>query len=180
MKFHKTNFSDLIIIEPTIFNDERGCFFEAYNKVLFQSNGIQPEFVQDNISLSHKNVLRGLHFQNAPFAQGKIVSVIKGSVLDVVVDIRKASLTFGKHYSIELSDKNNLIFYVPAGFAHGFISLEDNTIFTYKCTNNYNKASEGGIIWNDSTLNIDWRTNAPLLSPKDLFLPPFIQLNSLF
>lgn len=180
MKFQKTEFADLLLIEPTVFNDERGCFFESYNKLTFQSNGVQAEFVQDNLSVSHKNVLRGLHFQSPPFAQGKLVSVVKGSVLDVVVDIRKASLTYGKSYSVELTAANNIMLYVPPGFAHGFISLEDNTVFTYKCTNNYNKASEGGILWNDPILNIDWKCNSSILSEKDLLLPPFTDLKSQF
>jgi dTDP-4-dehydrorhamnose 3,5-epimerase len=124
--------------------------------------------VQDNQSLSQKGVLRGLHFQNPPFAQGKLVRVIKGSVLDVAVDIRKDSPTYGEHFSVELSEENKTILWIPPGFAHGFVTLEDDTIFIYKCTAVYNKESEGSLIWNDEDLNIDWRVVNPLVSDKDI------------
>lgn len=180
MVFTKTAFSELILIEPAVFKDERGVFFESYNKCSFEKNKLYLTFMQDNVSISKKNVLRGLHFQNAPYAQGKLVSVLKGAVLDVVVDIRKSSVTFGMHYSVELTGDNKKMMYVPPGFAHGFVSLEDETIFSYKCTNVYDKVSEGGLIWNDPKLNIDWKTEHPLLSEKDLLLPTLANLKSLF
>ena len=142
MEVIKTTLEGLLVINPKIFRDERGHFFESWSKESFAKNGLHLDFVQDNQSLSSKGVLRGLHFQNPPFAQGKLVRVIKGSVLDVVVDIRKESSTYGQHFSIELNEENKTNFWIPAGFAHGFITLEDETIFTYKCTGVYNSASE--------------------------------------
>ncbi len=180
MNFSKTDFSGLILISPNVFNDDRGCFFESFNALEFEANGILETFVQDNVSKSKKNVVRGLHFQNPPYAQGKLVSVLQGSVLDVVVDIRKFSDTYGQTFTVELSESNRQMLYVPVGFAHGFVALEDNTVFSYKCTNNYNKASESGILWNDPTLNIDWHVENPIVSGKDLILPLFADLNSLF
>jgi dTDP-4-dehydrorhamnose 3,5-epimerase len=167
MQIKETNIDGLYIIQPKVFEDPRGYFFESYNKKAFSENGIDADFVQDNQSLSQKGVLRGLHFQNPPHAQGKLVSVTKGAVLDVAVDLRKGSVTYGKHFSIELNEQNKTMFWVPAGFAHGFLTLEDNTIFSYKCTNFYNKESEGCILWNDETLNIDWGPSYPQLSEKD-------------
>jgi dTDP-4-dehydrorhamnose 3,5-epimerase len=163
----------LIVVQPDVFYDPRGYFFESYNKEKFQQIGIADEFVQDNQSLSAKGILRGLHFQNPPFAQGKLLSVIKGSVLDVAVDIRKGSPTFGKYFSVILSGENKTMFWVPAGFAHGFLSLEDDTIFSYKCTQTYNKESEGSIRWNDPDINIDWGITQPLVSEKDRNAPLF-------
>ena len=125
------------------------------------------KFVQDNESKSSKGVLRGLHFQNPPYSQGKLIRVIKGEVLDVAVDLRKNSPTYGQHYKIILSEENKPMFYIPEGFAHGFLTLKDDTVFSYKCTNFYNKQSEGGIMWNDSVLNIDWNIKNPLISQKD-------------
>src|SRR5690242_9825374 len=139
MKFTPLPLDGLILIEPALYQDSRGYFFESYNQKLFEQNGIKLPFVQDNQSLSKKNVIRGLHFQEAPFEQGKLVSVIKGRVLDVAVDIRKSSSTFGKHVSVELSGENKKILWIPPGFAHGFSVLEDDTIFSYKCTNFYSK-----------------------------------------
>lgn len=167
MKIVEEPIPDLKIIQPRIFEDPRGYFFESYNKSAFKDIGIEVEFVQDNQSLSQKGVLRGLHFQNNPYAQGKLVRVIKGSVLDVAVDIRTGSPTYGKHCAMELNETNKLMMYIPPGFAHGFATLEDNTIFSYKCTNLYNKDAEGGIMWNDPDLNIDWRVENPVLSEKD-------------
>ncbi|MCC7332420.1 MAG: dTDP-4-dehydrorhamnose 3,5-epimerase [Flavobacteriales bacterium] len=167
MLFERNEFEGLCIINPIIFNDARGCFYETYNKIIFQKNGINTEFVQDNQSLSKKNVLRGLHFQKNPHSQGKLVRVIQGSVLDVVVDIRKSSETFGKHFKIKLSSENNTMLYIPEGFAHGFLALEDNTIFSYKCTNFYNKESECSILWSDKSLSIDWGIENPILTDKD-------------
>jgi dTDP-4-dehydrorhamnose 3,5-epimerase len=136
--------------------------------------------VQDNQSLSQKGVLRGLHFQNPPFAQGKLVRVIKGTALDVAVDIRKDSPTYGEHFAVELSEENKTAFWIPTGFAHGFVSLEDDTIFIYKCTGVYNKESEGALIWNDSDIAIDWRVKNPLVSDKDLVAGSFKDFESKF
>lgn len=180
MEIEKVDIEGLLIIRPTVFEDDRGYFFEAFNAAKFKDAGLETNFVQDNLSKSTKNVLRGLHFQNPPFAQGKLVSVIRGAVLDVAVDIRKNSPTYGQHYSIVLSEKNKTQFYVPPGFAHGFKTLEDDTIFSYKCTEGYNKESEGSIKWNDNELNIDWDTVSPIVSEKDQVAPSFKELDSQF
>jgi dTDP-4-dehydrorhamnose 3,5-epimerase len=164
------------VITPKIFKDKRGCFFESFNKKAFKkTTNIDTDFVQDNQSQSIKNVLRGLHYQNKEHAQTKLVSVVKGKVLDVCVDIRKDSLTFGKHFSIILDGFSHQQLYIPQGFAHGFLVLEENTIFSYKCDNYYNKTSEKGIIYNDKTLNINWNFSKEkvILSQKDLLLPTF-------
>ena len=168
MNITKTDIQGLIIIEPQIFKDSRGCFFEIWNAKKFKQLGISEDFVQDNQSVSSKGVLRGLHFQNPPYAQAKLVRVIKGSVLDVAVDLRKNSPTYGKHVSVILSEQNNKSFFIPKGFAHGFLSLEDNTVFNYKCSDYYNKESEGSLLWNDEDLKIDWQIDNPLVSEKDL------------
>jgi dTDP-4-dehydrorhamnose 3,5-epimerase len=180
MEVIRTEIPDLLIIQPKIFEDPRGYFYESYNKKAFSEKGINAGFVQDNQSLSQKGVLRGLHFQNPPYAQGKLVSVMKGAVLDIAVDIRKNSPFYGKYVSIELSEKNKTIFWIPEGFAHGFITLENDTIFTYKCTNFYNKNSEGCIKWDDANINIDWRLKDPLLSEKDKLGIPFTEFISQF
>ena len=168
MNITKTDIKGLIIIEPQIFKDSRGAFFESWNTKKFKQLGINEDFVQDNQSVSSKGVLRGLHFQNPPYAQAKLVRVIKGSVLDVAVDLRKNSPTYGKHVSVILSEQNNKSFFIPKGFAHGFLSLEDNTVFNYKCSDYYNKESEGSLLWNDEDLKIDWQIDNPLVSEKDL------------
>lgn len=170
MIFEKLPIEGLLLITPKVFIDSRGYFYESYNKELFLKNGINFEFRQDNQSLSFKNALRGLHFQNPPYEQGKLVRVITGSVKDVVVDIRKNSPTYGKHFSVILSSKENKMLWIPPGFAHGFVTLEDNTIFSYKCTNVYHKESESGIIFNDKILNINWEVKNPVISDKDLEL----------
>ena len=180
MKITKTNIDGLIIVEPQIFKDDRGSFFESWNVKKFQEIGIKDHFVQDNQSSSSKGVLRGLHFQNPPYAQAKLVRVIKGSVLDVAVDLRSNSPTYGKHYSIVLSDKNLKSFYIPKGFAHGFIALEDNTIFSYKCSEFHNKDSEVSIAWDDSDLSIDWQISNPIISPKDSNTQSFKAFKSKF
>ncbi len=180
MEFTKGAIEGLVIIKPKIYDDERGYFFESYNKDSFKEAGIDVKFAQDNQSESMKNVLRGLHFQNPPFEQGKLVRVIKGAVLDVAVDIRKASPSYGKWNSIILSEENNLMYWIPPGFAHGFVSLEDNTLFSYKCTNVYNKESEGSIIWNDPDLNIEWNVENPLLADKDVHVSSFKDFVSQF
>tara|TARA_B110000003_G_C16565474_1_gene502222 strand:+ start:352 stop:894 length:543 start_codon:yes stop_codon:yes gene_type:complete len=180
MEIIKTDIQGLLIIKPKVFKDERGCFFESWNETLFSRFGLDLNFVQDNQSISNKGVLRGLHFQNPPYAQGKLVRVVKGSVLDVVVDIRSESLTYGHYFSVKLSDKNRTIFWIPEGFAHGFISLEDDTVFTYKCTSVYNKESEGSLLWNDKDLDIDWTNSDPLVSSKDLLAESFKNFESKF
>ena len=180
MEIIKTPIKGLLVIKPRIFGDDRGYFFESWSKQSFAEVGLNLDFVQDNQSLSCKGVLRGLHFQNPPYAQGKLVRVIKGAVLDVSVDIRKDSPTYGQHFSIELSEEDKTIFWIPPGFAHGFVALEDNTIFTYKCTGVYNKESEGALLWNDIDLNIDWGIDNPLVSDKDLGAGSFSTFESKF
>ncbi len=180
MEVIKTSIPDLLIIKPEVFEDQRGYFFESYNRQKFVNAGITYTFVQDNESKSQKGVLRGLHFQNPPYAQGKLVRVMKGAVLDVAVDIRKSSPAYGKWTSVELSEHNKTMVWIPPGFAHGFVTLEDNTVFFYKCTNFYNKSSEGGIRWNDPDLNIDWKIEKPVLSGKDQEAPLFKDFKSNF
>ena len=167
MEVRDTFIEGLKVIVPDVFHDNRGYFFESYNEKRFFEAGLTMKFVQDNESKSSKGVLRGLHFQNPPYSQGKLIRVIKGEVLDVAVDLRKNSPTYGQHYKIILSEENKPMFYIPEGFAHGFLTLKDDTVFSYKCTNFYNKQSEGGIMWNDSVLNIDWNIKNPLISQKD-------------
>lgn len=166
MEFRQTSIAGLIEVFPRVFNDDRGYFFESYQYEAFKQNGIPEVFVQDNQSFSTKGVLRGLHLQHAPHAQGKLVRVISGTVLDVAVDVRVGSPTFGKHETFLLSSEKQNMVYVPPGFAHGFVTLED-AVFSYKCTNLYDKASESGIIWNDAELNIDWGIANPNVSEKD-------------
>jgi dTDP-4-dehydrorhamnose 3,5-epimerase len=175
MEIITTAIEGLLIIKPRLFNDDRGYFYESYNKSKFTEAGIGVDFVQDNQSFSQRGAVRGLHGQANPFAQGKLVRVINGSVIDVAVDIRKGSPTYGQHVSVELNADNKLQFWIPAGFLHGFSTLEDNTIFTYKVNNYYDKASEIGVLWNDPTLNINWGIipGEALLSPKDEVLPKF-------
>jgi dTDP-4-dehydrorhamnose 3,5-epimerase len=168
MKLIKTSINGLILIQPDVFPDPRGYFFESFQKEKFHAFGINAEFVQDNESMSGKGVLRGLHFQKPPYAQGKLVRVVRGSVLDVAVDLRNESKTYGKWESSVLSAANKLMMWIPEGFAHGFLVLEDDTIFQYKCTNYYNKESECGIIWNDPDLKIEWGKDNPIVSDKDL------------
>lgn len=170
-KFKKieTGIEGLYIIEPTVFGDERGFFIESYNKNDFIELGIIDEFVQDNHSKSKKGVLRGLHFQTK-FSQGKLVRVIKGAVYDVAVDLRKDSSTFGKWFGLELSAKNKRMFFIPKEFAHGFLTLEDETEFTYKCTDFYHPEYDSGIMWNDKDINIDWNLEKYNLSEEDILL----------
>ena len=178
MKTLKTPIEGLLVFIPNVFSDERGSFFESWSKKYFKE--IKFEFVQDNQSSSKKGVLRGLHFQNPPYEQGKLVRVIKGAVIDVAVDIRKGSVTYGKHFSIKLSEKNKKIFWIPPGFAHGFLSIVDDTVFSYKCTNIYNKQSEGSLLWNDTDLDIDWGITKPLVSAKDMCANHFKDFESKF
>lgn len=168
MEVVETKLKGVLVLKPKIFEDARGHFFESYNKTLFENVGLNLNFVQDNQSLSQKGVLRGLHFQNPPHAQGKLVRVITGAVFDVAVDIRKGSPTYGHWFGQELNDKNKWMMYIPEGFAHGFATLENNTIFAYKCTNYYNKPSEDCLLWNDPDIGISWGLSDPLLSEKDL------------
>ncbi len=168
MVLTKCKINGLFIIEPKVFEDSRGVFFETFNEKKFKEEiGIEFNFVQDNESISKKNVLRGLHFQLPPFSQGKLVRVVSGRALDVAVDIRKTSPTFGQHQLVELSAENKKQFWIPPGFAHGFVALEENTIFNYKCTNYYSPVSERTIQWNDPLLNIDWEVSQPIISEKD-------------
>ena len=167
MEIIKSEIPDVLIIKPDVFQDERGYFFESFNEEKFRSYGIDARFMQDNESKSQKGVLRGLHFQKSPNAQGKLVRVMKGAVLDVAVDLRRESPYFGKWVSIVLSESNKWMYWIPEGFAHGFLTLEDNTVFFYKCTQLYHKESEGSIRWNDPDLNIDWGNDIPILSEKD-------------
>lgn len=180
MKIIKTALNGICILQADVFSDERGYFLESYHKEKLKNLGIGAEFYQDNFSLSAKNVLRGLHFQNPPFDQGKLIKVISGSVLDVVVDIRKSSATYGKNFTIQLNAEDHLMMWIPPGFAHGFVSLAENTLFYYKCTKPYNKDSEAGIIYNDPALNINWGVNQPVLSEKDKILPNFSDATILF
>jgi dTDP-4-dehydrorhamnose 3,5-epimerase len=174
MQIKETKIKGLLEIEPTVFGDSRGWFFESFRESWLEKLNIEGRFLQDNESLSNKGVLRGLHFQVPPFAQGKLVRVITGSVLDVAVDIRKDSETFGQHVSVILSGDNKKQFWIPPGFAHGFLVLEDRTIFSYRCTSYYNKEAEKAIRWNDPDLNIDWGELNPILSEKD-FHAPFLK-----
>jgi dTDP-4-dehydrorhamnose 3,5-epimerase len=181
MNITETNLVGLLLIEPKVFKDSRGYFLESYNSETFKNSGIDVNFVQDNQSFSCKGTLRGLHFQNTPYAQVKLVRVITGSIIDVAVDIRKGSKTYGKYYSAELSGENKKMLYIPDGFAHGFLTLEDNTIVQYKCSNVYNKESEGGIMWNDPDININWGLiDEPIISDKDKNNISFKDLNSKF
>ncbi len=175
MKITETSIKGLIIIEPQVFKDGRGYFFESYSKAKFAASGINIDFLQDNQSLSQKGTIRGLHAQSAPHAQTKLVRVIRGSVLDVAIDVRKDSPTYGKYEAIELSGNNQLQLLIPEGFLHGFATLEDDTIFTYKVNNYYSKECEVGVIWNDPVLAINWgiAEQDALISPKDVVLPEF-------
>ncbi|MGL5459939.1 MAG: dTDP-4-dehydrorhamnose 3,5-epimerase [Cetobacterium sp.] len=165
----ETGVKDLIVIEPTIFGDNRGFFMESYSKKDFSKIGMDVEFVQDNHSKSKKGVLRGLHFQTQ-HVQGKLVRVTAGSVLDVAVDLRKESPTFGKHYLVELSADNKKMFYIPPGFAHGFLTLEDNTEFQYKCTDYYAPEFDSGVLWSDSDIGIEWNFEKYGLSEEEILL----------
>ena len=176
MKFKKieTNIKDLFVIEPQIFEDSRGFFMESYNYNDFKEIGIDNIFVQENHSKSLKGVLRGLHFQKGEYSQAKLIRALKGVVLDIAVDLRKDSETFGKYIAVELNEKNKKMLFIPKGFAHGFLSLENDTEIFYKCDNFYNPKSESGIIWNDRDLNIDWNfekynidENELIISEKD-------------
>ena len=180
MQIIETPLAGLLLIEPRVFGDDRGYFFESYNRDVLANQGITGDFVQDNESLSDRGVLRGLHFQVPPKDQGKLVRVQRGKVWDVAVDIRRGSPTYGKHYGAELSGENKRMLWIPPGFAHGFATLEDGTVFLYKCTDSYSPEHEGSILWDDATLAIDWKIDRPILSAKDQEGPAFTDFNSPF
>jgi len=182
MNVIKTPIEGLLIIEPKIWPDDRGYFYESYNKQRFTDAGIAVEFVQDNQSSSQKGTLRGLHGQANPYAQGKLVRVLKGKVWDVAVDIRKGSPTYGQHFGMELTGDSHQQLWIPAGFLHGFLTLEDDTIFVYKITNFYNKESEIGVMWNDPDLALPWPIEGIdiLLSSKDMVHPTFAEFKTPF
>ncbi|WP_462317283.1 dTDP-4-dehydrorhamnose 3,5-epimerase [Marinilabilia sp.] len=175
MQILQTKIPGLLIIEPDVFSDQRGYFFESYNQEKFKKEGIEANFVQDNVSSSVRGVIRGLHYQLAPYSQAKLIQVLKGKVLDVAVDLRHGSPTFGEHLSIELSDENHRQFFVPRGFAHGFSVLSEEVLFSYKCDNLYKKEAERGISFNDPYLKIDWQIppDEAIISGKDQALPSF-------
>ncbi len=180
MEFTTIDIEGPLVIQPKVFGDHRGYFFESYSDRDFAKAGINPNFVQDNQSLSNKGVLRGLHFQKPPFEQGKLVRVITGAVQDVIVDIRKNSPTYGNSFSIELTEENKTMLWIPPGFAHGFCTLEDNTIFSYKCTELYHPEVEDGLFYMDDAFDISWRLDNVQLSEKDKHYPPFTSFNSPF
>lgn len=180
MKFEKLNIEGLILVTPDVYADERGYFFESFNKEKFIEGGINLNFVQDNISKSVRGTVRGLHYQTGESAQGKLCSVVAGSVLDVAVDIRFGSPTFGKYYSVELNDESKQQLWIPPGFAHGFSVLSDSATFSYKCTSLYNKASERAILFSDPQLNIDWKIKNPVVSEKDLQAKLFAEIEKDF
>ncbi|PWD98696.1 dTDP-4-dehydrorhamnose 3,5-epimerase [Marinilabilia rubra] len=173
MQILQTKIPGLVIIEPDVFADQRGYFFESFNEDKYKKQGIISKFVQDNVSSSVRGVIRGLHYQLAPFSQAKLIQVLKGKVLDVAVDLRQGSPSFGEHISIELSDENHRQFFVPRGFAHGFSVLSDEVLFSYKCDNLYSKEAERGINFNDPFLGIDWQISPheAIISGKDQALP---------
>ncbi len=169
--FEKLDLEGVILVTPKIFKDSRGFFLETYKASDFYIGGIQESFIQDNRSFSSKNVLRGIHFQRHPRPQGKLVSCLNGSIFDVAVDLREDSPTFKQWVGVELSEDNKQMLYIPPGFGHGFATLSEFAEISYKCTNEYNYSLDGGIIWNDPDLNVDWKIENPLLSDKDLKLP---------
>jgi len=180
MEILRTPLEGLLIIKPDVFEDSRGYFFESFNHSKFYDFGLDLKFLQDNESKSKKGVLRGLHFQAPPYDQGKLVRVMQGSVLDVAVDIRKNSPTYGIWDSIVLSGQNKWMYWIPSGFAHGFVTMEDDTIFFYKCTNIYNKPSEGNLLWCDADLNIKWGIKYPIISERDKIAPKFSDFKTPF
>ena len=179
MIIETTSLKDLLLLTPQVYNDDRGYFMESYNKMRI-GKMIKNDFVQDNESLSRKNVLRGLHLQLPPHAQAKLIRVIKGSILDVAVDLRKNSGTFGQHFKHVLSGENKKQLYIPEGFAHGFLTLEDDTLINYKCSNYYHADSESSILWNDPDLKIDWGIQNPILAEKDRLAEKFITFENPF
>ena len=181
MTISRNNISDSFIISPQVYEDERGIFFESFNQREFEDElGYAVNFVQDNHSVSNKGVLRGLHFQTGKHAQAKLVRVVRGEVIDIILDIRKDSPSFGEHFKVRLSEQNNKMLFIPKGVAHGFLALEEKTIFLYKCDAYYNKEAESGIIYNDPQWNIDWEfpSDKIVLSRKDSELPAYNELSS--
>lgn len=170
MKKIETGIKELVLFEPRVFEDSRGFFMESYNYNTFKEFGIDNIFVQDNISKSSRAVLRGLHFQKDEYAQAKLVYVLRGAVLDATLDLREGSETFGKYVAVELNEKNKRILFIPRGFAHGFLTLENDTEFVYKCDNFYNPKSEVGLIWNDVDLNIDWNLEKYNIKEEELII----------
>lgn len=168
MKIIAEELDGLLLIQPTVFEDQRGYFYESYHAQALKDMGITDQFVQDNQSLSNKGVLRGLHFQHPPSAQGKLVRVVKGAVYDVAVDLRKGTPTYGQHFGVNLNEINKSLFWIPPGFAHGFCTLEDHTIFSYKCTDYYAPTLGQGIQWDDAQLGINWPIKNPILSENDI------------
>lgn len=182
MPFRTTDIQGLLLFEPAVYKDERGYFFESYNEQTFQKQGLDIRFVQDNQSFSYYGVIRGLHYQLEPYAQTKLVRALQGTVLDVAVDIRKGSPTYGKHMTVELSAENRLQLLIPRGFAHGFSVLSETAQLSYKCDGLYSKESEGGIRYDDPQLNIDWQIPAgkAIVSAKDIGLPSFAECRNTF
>jgi dTDP-4-dehydrorhamnose 3,5-epimerase len=180
MKFNRTELEGVIIIEPDVFSDDRGFFFESYSKIKYSKDLLEQNFVQDNISKSVKGTIRGLHYQVGEFAQGKLCQVIQGKVYDVAVDIRFGSPTFGKYVGVELSGENHKQLWIPPGFAHGFSVLSDEVIFMYKCTNYYSKKDERAILYNDIDLGINWKVEIQIVSPKDLLAKKFKEIEKDF
>lgn len=182
MNIIRTEIEGLVIVEPRIFRDDRGYFYESFSQREFEENVCRTTFVQDNQSMSSYGVVRGLHFQKPPYCQSKLVRCIKGAVLDVAVDIRKGSPTFGKYVAVELTEDNHRQFFVPRGFAHGFAVLSEVAVFQYKCDNYYNKESEGAIAWNDEQIAVDWRlpSEKVILSEKDKLSKPLAEAEFLF
>lgn len=175
--FEKQPIKDVILVTPKVFGDNRGFFMETYKKTDFEQNGIFGEFTQDNHSKSTKGVLRGLHYQNEPFAQAKLVRCIKGKIYDVAVDIRKISPTFGKYVKVELSEENKKMLFIPKGFAHGFVALSDEVEIVYKTQGEYETSADKGVLWNDKQINIDWEIDFdPILSDKDKNQPKLSQI----
>ncbi len=179
-KFSKVSMDGLVLVEPRVFPDERGIFLETYKKSEFVANGIPVDFIQDNHSLSILGVLRGLHFQRPPHAQAKLVRVVEGKVWDVAVDLRASSPTYKKWYGVELSGENKKMLFIPAGFAHGFVTLSEEAHLLYKCSSEYAPKHDGGIFWNDPEIGIPWPVKKPLVSPKDEVLPFLSQAGDIF
>ncbi|MBC7092097.1 MAG: dTDP-4-dehydrorhamnose 3,5-epimerase [Nitrososphaeria archaeon] len=179
-EFKKLSIPDVILVKPKVFYDNRGFFMESYEKTSFEKAGIKGEFVQDNHSLSQGGVIRGLHFQKNPYAQAKLVRCVRGAIYDVAVDLRTKSPTYGKYVSIILSEANKYMVYIPRGFAHGFAALTDRVEVLYKVDNIYSPQSEGGLIWNDPDINIEWPIDEPILSEKDKKWPKLKELGKIF
>ncbi|MEY3398360.1 MAG: dTDP-4-dehydrorhamnose 3,5-epimerase [Bacteroidota bacterium] len=180
MNIEETGFRGLVVLNPVVFLDDRGYFMESFSGKLFNAIDSEISFVQDNESCSNRGVLRGLHYQIPPFAQAKLVRVVRGAVLDVVVDLRKSEPTYGKHFAIELSASNKKQLFIPAGFAHGFLVHEDQTVFCYKCSEYYSREHERSLLWNDPALGINWGISDPIISPKDAAAPVLAHSESHF